>query len=295
MPKSVFLKIPCILKRLGLLVLIPLSTACTQEELINRGIGAAIGAGAGLIQAESLTPDAERKLGEQMRVAVLKEYTLYTATPALVEYIRAIGTSLASHAEHRKDYTFRFDIVESKEINAFTIPGGSVFISTELLKHLANEAELAAVLAHEIGHIDGMHPKESLRRALIAQGLVEGGLSDQQVLSVVASVTADLIQRGFNREQELDADRRGVNLATGINYDENAMSGFFKTLLTSESQTTNSFIALLQTHPATQERITVINQYILDNHIRSQFPIQNTQTYQRAIAVLPPKLPLPVR
>jgi beta-barrel assembly-enhancing protease len=274
-------------------VLALLVSSCTQEEVLNHGIGAAIGAGVGLIQAESLTPEAEAKLGAQMRIQVLQEYPLYTSSTALVDYVRAIGASLASHAERRKEYNFSFDIVESKEINAFTIPGGSIYITTELLKYLANEGELAAVLAHEIGHIDGQHPKESLRRALIAQGLVEGGLSDQQLLSVVASLTLELIQRGFSREQELEADRLGVVLATGINYAESAMSSFFQTLLNNEGQSPNGLVMLLQTHPATTERIAVIHQFIIDNHIRAQFPILNTQAYEAKIAVLPAKEPLP--
>jgi len=268
------------------------TTACSREEIINRGIGAAIGAGVGLIQASSLNPDTEREIGAQVRQQVLQQYKLYTASPALVQYVRAIGSKLASQAERRNEYSFSFDIIESSEINAFTIPGGSVFITTELLKYLHNEAELAAVLAHEIGHIDGQHPKESLRRALIAQGVVQGGLSDQQVLAAVASLTAELILRGFSREQELEADRRGVTLAAKMGYDETAMATFFQTLLTTEGQSPNGIVALLQTHPATAERISAIKTYIAQNNIHAASPVQNAQAYQAQISVLPPKLPL---
>lgn len=279
---------------LGLLAIGTLfSMACTSEELINRGIGAAIGAGVGLIQAESLTPEAERQLGTQIRQQILQEYPLYTASPALLAYVRNVGASLANRAERRSEYAFTFDILESKEINAFTIPGGSVFVSTELLKYLANEAELAAVLAHEIGHIDGQHPKESLRRALVAQGLVKGGLSDQQVLTAVASLTTELILRGFGREQELEADRRGLTLATHLDYDVNAMGNFFQTLLNVEGASTQGIVNLLKTHPDTEERIAVIKKFIQQNQIYVKSPIQNTQVYQSAISVLPARSALP--
>lgn len=268
------------------------TTACSREEIINRGIGAAIGAGVGLIQASSLTPDAERQLGAQVRQQVLQQYKLYTASPSLVSYVRSVGDRLASQAERRSEYTFTFDVIESSDINAFTIPGGSIFITTELLKYLHNEAELAAVLAHEIGHIDGQHPKESLRRALIAQGAVQGGLSDQQLLAAVASLTSELILRGFSREQELEADRRGVVLAAKLNYDEKAMANFFQTLLTTENSSPSGLVELLQTHPATAERITAIRNYIQANNIHAAAPIENTQAYQAAVSVLPPKLPL---
>ncbi|MEZ0371220.1 MAG: M48 family metallopeptidase, partial [Candidatus Sericytochromatia bacterium] len=268
------------------------ATSCSREEIINRGIGAAIGAGVGLIQAQSLNPQTERQLGAQVRQQVLQEYKLYTASPALVEYVRSVGEKLATQAETRTDYDFQFEVIDSKEINAFTIPGGTIFVTTELLKYLHNEAELASVLGHEIGHIDGRHPKETLRRALIAQGAVQGGLSDQQILAAVAALTADLILRGFSREQEREADRRGVVLATKFNYDEKALTGFLNTLIEVEGKSPSGIVGLLLTHPGSEERIALLKSYIDQNHIHAVNPIVNAQAYQTAVSVLPPKQPL---
>ncbi|PKL76355.1 MAG: hypothetical protein CVV27_10660, partial [Candidatus Melainabacteria bacterium HGW-Melainabacteria-1] len=165
------------------------TTACSREEIINRGIGAAIGAGVGLIQAQSITPEVERQMGAQVRQQVLQEYKLYSASPALNQYVNGVGQRLAAQAKRRNELNYTFEIVDSPEINAFALPGGHIFVTTELLKYLKNEAELAAVLSHEIGHVDEKHTQEALRRAMVAQGIVQGGLADNQVLVAVASLT----------------------------------------------------------------------------------------------------------
>lgn len=268
------------------------STACSREEIINRGIGAAIGAGIGLIQAQSITPEVEAQMGAQVRQQVLQEYKLYSASPALVSYVRGVGEKLASQSVRRNEVNFSFDIVESNEINAFAIPGGGIFVTTELLKYLKNEAELAAVLGHEISHVDAKHTQEALRRAMVAQGIVQGGLSDSQVLAAVASLTANLILRGFSREQERESDRLGAVLASKFNYDPAAMTGFLQTLLTTEDRTPNRIVGLLQTHPGTEERINLLKSYIAQNNIKVSNPIINAQAYLSAIAPLPAKLPL---
>lgn len=266
--------------------------SCSREEIINRGIGAAIGAGVGLIQAQTITPEAEIKLGAEVRKQTLQEYKLYSGSANLVNYVRTIGQKVASKAKLRDRYNFQFDVLDSTEINAFAIPGGNIFVTTELLKYLHNEAELASVLGHEISHVDAEHTKESIRRALIAQGVVQGGLSDSQLLAAAASISFDLILKGFSREQEKEADRLGVVLATDQHYDEDAMTGFLKTLLDTEGNSSNGLVNLLRTHPGTEERIALLNTFIDQNKLHPANPVLNAEAYQKAIAVLPAKVPV---
>ncbi len=269
------------------------TASCSREEIINRGIGAAIGAGVGLLQASSITPEVERQLGAQVRAQILQEYKLYTASPAVVEYVRSVGNRLAAQATRRNEVNYTFDVVDSREINAFAIPGGGIFVTTELLKYLNNEAELAGVLGHEISHVEDKHSQEALRRAMVTQGAVQGGLSDSQILTAVASLTANLILRGFSRDQEREADRDGVKLATRFNYDEQALSGFLQTLLNVQgSGSGNGLVTLFQTHPNPEERITLIRQYITQNGIDVASPVTNAQGYKAQVAVLGAKLPL---
>src|SRR5690606_25092286 len=133
-----------------------------------RGINAAIGAGAGLLKAQSLTPEVEAQLGAEVRKQTLQEYKLYTGAGAttIQNYVRSVGQKVASKAKLKDRYTFTFDVLDSAEINAFAIPAGGIFVTTELLKYLNNEAELASVLGHEVSHVDAEHTKESISRAL---------------------------------------------------------------------------------------------------------------------------------
>ncbi len=266
--------------------------SCSQEELINRATGAVIGAGVGLIQAQFITPQQEVEMGERIRQEVFQEYKIYTQSPALVNYVRTIGQKLASNAKRKNEINYRFDIVESDEINAFTIPGGSVFVTTELLKYLNNEAELAAVLGHEIAHNDEKHAVESLRRAMIAQGAVQGGGQNSAILQTVANVTLDLILKGFSRNQEIEADKSGTILAVDESYSKEALLGFLQTLLNVSGGEPNGLVRLLLTHPATQERIDVLRQFYQESNINVANPIFNTEIYKQKIAVLPARAKL---
>lgn len=265
--------------------------SCTRDEIIGRATNAALGAGVGFVQSKLITPAQEVQMGEETRKQVLQQYKLYTRSPELVSYIKAVGAKVSQNAERKDELNYRFDIVESDEINAFTIPGGSVFITTEALKYIRNEAELAGVLGHELGHNEDKHALESLQRALIAQGAIGGSLSDKDniFLQAAASVTLDLILKGFSRSQEKEADITGSKLATSAQYDEEGLLGFLETLQESSGGEGNGFVRLLLTHPATGERISLLQDYYKANNIQVSNAILGTATYQQKVSVLGPR------
>lgn len=268
--------------------------SCTREEIIGRATNAAIGAGVGFIQSQFITPAQEVQIGEEARAQVLQQYKLYTASPALVNYIKSVGAKLLPYTERKDELRYRFDIIESDEVNAFTIPGGSVFITTEALKYIRNEAELAGVLGHELAHNEDKHARESLQRALIAQGAVGGSLSnkDNIFIQAAASVTLDLILKGFSRSQEKEADITGANLATSASYDEEGLLGFLETLQNLSGGSSNGLFQFLLTHPATGERIDLLKQYYADTNLEVSNPILGTAEYQQQASVLGPRTPL---
>lgn len=287
------------LRQLRQRVLIPalalslLSTgfSCTREEIIGRATSAALGAGVGFVQSRLITPAQEVQMGEETRKQVLQQYRIYTKSPELVNYVKAVGAKVAQNAERKDELNYRFDIVESDEINAFTIPGGSVFITTEALKYIRNEAELAGVLGHELGHNEDKHALESLQRALVAQGAIGGSLSEKDniFLQAAASVTLDLILKGFSRSQEKEADITGAQLATSVNYDEEGLLGFLKTLQATSGGDGNGLVRFLLTHPATGERITLLEEYYRTQNIDVSDPILGRAEYQQKVSVLGPK------
>ena len=97
----------------------------------------------------------ELALGQQAHRQILQEYTPYADT-ALQQYVDTVGQQLAA-VSHRPELTYTFTVLDSTEINAFALPGGYVYITRGLLAYLNSEAELAAVLGHEIGHVTARH------------------------------------------------------------------------------------------------------------------------------------------
>ncbi|MCZ6802367.1 MAG: M48 family metalloprotease [Proteobacteria bacterium] len=102
-----------------------------------------------------LTENDEIALGRKTHLEVLKQYSIYE-NPALQKYVKNVGTKLASKS-HRSNLIYRFTVLDSKEINAFALPGGYLYITRGLMAYLRSEAELAAVLGHEIGHVTARH------------------------------------------------------------------------------------------------------------------------------------------
>jgi predicted Zn-dependent protease len=264
----------------------------TGGDVLQRAAGAAIG-----VSAAYLTPISvqdEIQLGQQMIRQVATEYKEYTANPALVSYVRSIGAKVAANASRKNELNYQFYILDSPEINAFTIPGGSVFITTEALKYIKNEAELAAVLGHEVGHNERKHPVATIRRAMAAQGLAQGALSsgDSAIVQMIASLSLNLILNGYSRTQEKEADETGVVLASKLNYNPQALSGFLNTLLSVYGSNPSKLVQLFETHPGPQERVTNINNFIAKNHITVTAPVTNSTRYTQAVSVLPPKIDL---
>ena len=285
MKKQLRYLIPAILA--GTLSLSTLS-ACTQKELINRATSAAIGAGVGLIQGQLLSTAQEIEMGEKIRLEIYQQYELYQGSDELIAYVRSIGEKVAANAERKEEINFRFDILNSDEINAFAIPGGGIFITTESLRYMKNEAELASVLGHEISHIDKKHSLNSLRQVMVAEGLLSGtfGKQDPELLKKAAELTLGLIIRGSGREQEKEADIAGADLALAQNYDEQSLLGFLETLRKVQGESPSGIIGFLMTHPGTDDRLRLLQQYFLDNHVNIDNPIINQAIFKEKTKIL---------
>ncbi len=267
--------------------------SCTREEIIGRATNAAIGAGVGFIQSRLISPAQEVQMGEETRRQVLNQYRLYTASPELVNYVKSVGEKVKQNAERRDELNYRFDIVESNEVNAFTIPGGSIFITTEALKYMRNEAELAGVLGHELAHNEDKHALESLQRAMVAQGVAGGALSQQDnvLVQAAASLTLDLILKGFSRSQEKEADITGARLATSASYDEEGLLGFLQTLSSLSGGDPSGFFKFLLTHPGSEERIALLREFYSETDLEVANPVLGEAEYRQKISVLGPRIP----
>jgi predicted Zn-dependent protease len=145
--------------------------------------------------------------------------------PALQVYVAAVGESLVSHVQ-RRGIMYRFAIIDSPMINAFALPGGGIVVTTGMLNFLESEAELAAILGHEISHVDLRHCIERLQYELAARKIAG------RELAMIARLQYQLVNLGFNEQQELEADAGGVMLAAKAGYDPQAAITVFEPLAT---------------------------------------------------------------
>ncbi len=180
------------------------------------------------VQLSNLSDRDEVALGRQIDQQLKAQgVRLYTRDPGIGQYINEIGQRLAATSD-RPNLPYTFQVVADDEINAFATLGGFVYIQTGLIRAASNEAELAGVIAHEIGHITGRHVVERMRQATIAQGIA-GALEVRQDTLVQLGVQLALTLPN-SREAEYDADRRGFHNLGRAGYDTGGFVSFMQTL-----------------------------------------------------------------
>ncbi len=187
--------------------------------------GCAVNPATGAQDLVLMTEQNEIALGRNSHKEVLQQYSVYD-NPELQAYVSSVGEKLAKNS-HRNNLIYRFTVLDSKDVNAFALPGGYIYITRGLMAYLNSEAELAAVLGHEIGHVTARH---SVRQYSAAQltgiGAALGSIfipGMNQVGTQLMQVLGSAFLRGYGREHELEADKLGAEYVARTNYDANAM------------------------------------------------------------------------
>jgi predicted Zn-dependent protease len=174
----------------------------------------------------------ERQMGIQTDKSVIEQYGIY-ADGNLQSYIQSIGMPMAK-TSHRPDLPWQFRVMDSPVVNAFAAPGGYVYITRGLLAATNNEAELAGVLGHEIGHVTARHSAQQYSKIMLANlGLGVGvSLSGQygKALEPLLQTGTGLLFLKFSRDDERESDVLGVEYASKAGYDAGQMASFFETL-----------------------------------------------------------------
>lgn len=165
----------------------------------------------------------EINLGRSANADVQKQYKAYNS-PALQDYVDSVGQKIARHS-HRPNLQYHFTVLDTPGINAFALPGGYIYITRGLLAYLNSEAELAAVLGHEIGHVTARH---SVRQASATQ-VADVGIALASIFvpgvgsSNLGQGLAGALLSGYGRDHELEADRLGAEYLARTEYDPQAM------------------------------------------------------------------------
>ena len=170
-----------------------------------------------------MSEDSEIKLGKQMHVQITQTMGVYDDYP-LQQYVQQLGEKLASVSERPK-LEWKFTVLDTDDVNAFATPGGFVYVSRGLLPYLANEAQLAAVLGHEIGHITARHSVQRQSQSTIAGVLSAAAVifTGQPALGELTNIAGAAVISGYGREAELEADSLGARYLARTGYKPEAM------------------------------------------------------------------------
>ncbi|CAN5169178.1 M48 family metalloprotease [soil metagenome] len=165
----------------------------------------------------------EIDLGRRMHPEVLKTFPRYP-DEALQAYVQALGDRLA-RTSHRNELEYHFTVVDDDAVNAFALPGGYIYVSRGLIAHMNSEAELAAVIGHEIGHVTARHAVRQQSRATLLDTMAQtvGVATGVPIASGVAGIAGSALVRGYGRSLELEADEIGAEYLTRAGYPTAAM------------------------------------------------------------------------
>jgi predicted Zn-dependent protease len=179
----------------------------------------------------------------------------------LQRYVNLVGRWLASQTE-RPDLPWQFGVLDAPQVNAFAVPGGTIFITRGLVERLHSEAELAGVLAHEISHVVRKHHLKAIQKG--AQTALAGDALSQALKSSRPEVREKLIglgtetyARGLDKSDEFEADRLGIVIAARAGYDSYGLPAVLQTLQAMNAQ--DSALAMMfKTHPAPADRLAAL-------------------------------------
>jgi predicted Zn-dependent protease len=263
-------------------------SGCRSVEKVSE-MGAVVGVATGLLtddQAESLrkstvavaksfqdfTPEQEYYLGRSVGAMVLHQNDPYPAD-ALNRYINLMGQSLAMVSDLPETFGgYHFMVLDSEEINAFASPGGLIFVTKGLLRCSRSEDALAAVLAHEIGHVQNKHGLQAIKKSRITSALTTIGIAGAKSFAPggvaqlagtfedsISDITKTLINSGYSREFERQADLAAVKILERIGY---GPSGLVEMLKEMEKKLKPGGLDFAKTHPSPQTRIKDIEKII---------------------------------
>ncbi len=204
-----------------------------------------------------ISEDQEIRIGRNNDPEILEKFGYYP-DPPLQTYVRSIGVNLAQ-LSHRPNLPFHFKVVDSPSINAFALPGGYVYVTRGILAVLNDEAELAGVLGHEIGHVTERHSVQQISAAmglqltsLVLSTAVQGGSGMQQLSDLILTG----VMQGYGRKKEFRADILGQDYMTRAGYDPYAAVEFLATLERTERAPRDPVTHwLTASHPYAAERI----------------------------------------
>lgn len=239
-----------------------------------------------------VTPEQEIELGKQSFGQALQTMGGIYPDAALNAYVERVGQRVSSRS-HRPELKYSFKVVNDSSPNAFALPGGFIAISRGLLINLENEAQLAAVLGHEVGHVTARHSVQGMQRSTllnaavglagIAAGEQYGDLAEQ-----LGGVTANLIDKRYSREQESESDRLGIDYMVQSGYAPQGavelQEVFYRKI--ENGRNPDWLSGLFRSHPFSKERLDANRNYVGTKYASRAGYGLDRNSYQLAIEPL---------
>ena len=224
----------------------------------------AINPATGNNQLMLVSEDQEIAMGRQADTAVVASIGLYPDA-TWQRYIQQLGARIAATSE-RPNLPWTFRVVDDPAVNAFALPGGFIYVTRGLLAHVTNEAELASVVGHEIGHVTARHTAaEMSKQQLIGLGLAAGSMASSQVAKYAgtANQALGILYLKFSRDDESQADQLGLRYMRRASYDPRQMPEVFRMLERLGAAEGGARLPTwLETHPSPANRVAAISAQI---------------------------------
>ncbi|MEO8033588.1 MAG: M48 family metalloprotease [Acidobacteriota bacterium] len=220
--------------------------------------------------SRDFTEEEEADIGRMVSARILHTYHL-AKNDKQQRYVTLVGNTVAAYSV-RPALDWHFAVIETRIVNAFSAPGGFIFITTGALEQIHSEAELANVLGHEIGHATQKHILKEIKRGNVlssvkdlASTTAQGSrLLNDEVGKHIGDFAYDkLFTTGLSRRDELEADKIGADLASAAGYRTSAFVTFLEGLQKLEG--TSEMKQLTDTHPSPRERIAALKPEINDH------------------------------
>jgi predicted Zn-dependent protease len=237
-------------------------------------------------QFNVIASDEEVQMGQELSSEVAKQFEVYNDA-TVTAYVQGVGDRIVRTCD-RNDIAYHFAVIKKDELNAFAMPGGYIYVYTGLMKDVDDEAQLAAVIAHEVGHVAARHATERLT-AMYGYQFVASLILGQNP-NAYAKLVAEMASSGgflaYSRSNEYEADRLGVKYLHAAGYEPKGMVELMGVLKGMESREPSQLEVLLATHPPTSERLAKI-QTEVNGLSKLASPARNAAGYAKIKARLP--------
>ncbi len=218
------------------------------------------------VREVQMTDEEELKLGKAVSERIRQRYGV-VQDAAVHKYVTLVGAALAQ-ASPKPHLRWQFIVLDTDGVNALAAPGGLVHITRGALSLIKSEAELAGVLGHEIVHVTEKHTIKAIQKGKMVQIGADETVGSSGVFNKLVDKATDVVMAGFGREEELEADRKGIVIANAAGYHPNGLKTFLTTLA-ERNKTSTEKQGLFASHPEMKERFDKLDDTVKSSKLTS--------------------------